>query len=393
MAEYPQYFSPGNTNLPMTNRYRESGNGRYNIFRPETALEFYRGYHGYLASQGVDMVKVDNQSSLAGMIYGLGPLPDVAARYINGLETSAAEHFGRGRVLNCMSMVPECLYAYRDNPITRTSTDYFPDSSSSWGPHLVLNAYNSLAWGNLIRPDWDMFLSAHEWAGYHAAARAISGGPVYISDPPGKHDTELVARVALPDGRVLRPQGAAVPTSDILFRDPQREPVLLKLANFNRAGGLILAAFHTNYTNNRPITDSLSLALNSRVDPGSGYAVIESGSMAPILRKPDESWKLTVGEGEYRIFTAAPVNRGVAVLGRAGMFNMGGAVLSAGWTSDGAFASELCCGGKILFYCEQEPSSVELHDSGSMEFAYDQNSRLLSVALPDGESRTLLLHF
>jgi hypothetical protein len=55
-----------------------------------------------------------------------------------------------------------------------------------------------------MQPDWDMFHSVHPAAEYHASARAISGGPLYVSDSPGKHNFELLRKLVLPDGSILR---------------------------------------------------------------------------------------------------------------------------------------------------------------------------------------------
>jgi Raffinose synthase or seed imbibition protein Sip1 len=38
-------------------------------------------------------------------------------------------------------------------------------------------------------------LGAVSWM--HAASRAISGGPVYISDRPGDHNTDILKRMVL----------------------------------------------------------------------------------------------------------------------------------------------------------------------------------------------------
>ena len=38
--------------------------------------------------------------------------------------------------------------------------------------------------GEFIQPDWDMFQSGHRMGALHAAGRAVSGGPVYVSDKP-----------------------------------------------------------------------------------------------------------------------------------------------------------------------------------------------------------------
>ena len=65
-----------------------------------------------------------------------------------------------------------------------------------------------------------MFHSRHAAGLLHASARALSGGPVYVSDAPGAHDFELLQRVVLSDGRVLRAQLPARPTRDCLFSSP-----------------------------------------------------------------------------------------------------------------------------------------------------------------------------
>jgi raffinose synthase len=54
-------------------------------------------------------------------------------------------------------------------------------------------------------------------------ARAVSGGAVYVSDKPGQHDFELLRRLVLPDGTVLRGELPGRPTRDTLFCDPLRD--------------------------------------------------------------------------------------------------------------------------------------------------------------------------
>lgn len=65
--------------------------------------------------------------------------------------------------------------------------------------------------------------SAHPAAVLHGMARAVSGGAVYVSDKPGQHDFELLRRLVLPDGTVLRGALPGRPTRDSLFCDPLRD--------------------------------------------------------------------------------------------------------------------------------------------------------------------------
>jgi raffinose synthase len=89
-----------------------------------------------------------------------------------------------------------------------------------------------------------MFHSRHDSAALHAAARALSGGPVYVSDRVGDHDFQLLRRLVLPDGSVLRCLLPARPSPDCLFADVSRDrATALKVWNLNPCTGL-LGAFN-----------------------------------------------------------------------------------------------------------------------------------------------------
>lgn len=65
--------------------------------------------------------------------------------------------------------------------------------------------------------------SKHAAAGLHAAARAVSGACVYVSDKPGQHDFAILKQLVLSDGSVLRGLLPGRPTLDCLFLDPLRD--------------------------------------------------------------------------------------------------------------------------------------------------------------------------
>ena len=57
---------------------------------------------------------------------------------------------------------------------------------------------------------------------------------VYVSDKPNKHDANLLRRLVLKDGSVLRASQAGVPTRDSLFTDVGRDgESALKIWNYN----------------------------------------------------------------------------------------------------------------------------------------------------------------
>lgn len=111
----------------------------------------------------------------------------------------------------------------RDTAVVRASDDFYPRNQASSHPHVAACAFNSLFIGALAQPDWDMFHSQHSAALLHATARALSGGAVYVSDYPGKHNFEILRKLVLPDGSILRARLPGRPTKDSIFNDVLRD--------------------------------------------------------------------------------------------------------------------------------------------------------------------------
>jgi len=108
--------------------------------------------------------------------------------------------------------------------------------------------------GQIFHPDWDMFTSDHVCAKFHAGSRAICGGPIYVSDQLGGHDFDLLKRLVYPDGTIPRCQHFALPTRDVLFKNPLfDQKSILKIWNLNKVLFQVLplysSYFHARQTN------------------------------------------------------------------------------------------------------------------------------------------------
>ena len=183
-------------------------------------LQVFHGIHSYLADAGIDGVKIDAQSGLGPFGKGVGGGPEMVRRQVHAMESSVSKYFDGNRCVNCMCHSTENLFSYKATNIVRAADDFYPSDDPSQPVHLAHIAFNSLFLGEIGTPDWDMFTSTHKDAGMHAAARAVSGGPLYVSDRPGQHNPELLRKLVLPDGTHLRCRAAGRPTRDSLFSDP-----------------------------------------------------------------------------------------------------------------------------------------------------------------------------
>ncbi|KAM0878030.1 hypothetical protein ACQ4PT_035118 [Festuca glaucescens] len=210
------------------------------LVHPLAVHRFYDELHAYLAAAGVDGVKVDVQCVLETLGAGHGGRVQLTKEYHRALDASVAKNFQDNGIIACMSHNTDSLYCSKQTAVVRASDDFFPREAVSHTIHIAAVAYNSVFLGEFMLPDWDMFHSLHPAGDYHGSARAISGGPVYVSDAPGKHDFELLKKMVLPDGTVLRARLPGRPTKDCLFADPARDGVtLLKIWNMNKFTGVL----------------------------------------------------------------------------------------------------------------------------------------------------------
>ena len=114
------------------------------------------------------------------------------------LEESVRAHFPENGIINCMCHSTENIYNFKSSALARASDDFYPANEASHTVHIANVVYNSIFMGEIVVPDWDMFQSKHIAGGLHAAARAIGGCPVYVSDHPASTTlTSCTTRLSL----------------------------------------------------------------------------------------------------------------------------------------------------------------------------------------------------
>ena len=375
-------FSPGIVN--HAGSFNENWWGPIvGLVPPDSAYRFFQDYHRHLRAQGVDGVKVDTQATLEGVAAGLGGRVNLMHRTHEALEGSVQTQFA-GNLINCMSCSNDMLYGALNSTVTRTSTDFWPDLPASHGEHLYINAQVSAWFGEFVHPDWDMFQSGHAMGGFHAAGRAVSGGPVYVSAKPGAHDFALLGKLVLPDGSVLRALEPGRPTRDCLFHDPTGEDVLLKIFSRNIGSGVV-GVFNARYAEG----DVESLRLTGAVGPtdvegltGDRFVIYGHGEGTAQVLSREETRSVSLPSLGYDVFTLVPINGGVAPIGLADMFNSAGAITVKGLSGSDAYEMTVRGEGRFLIWTERTPSQLEV-DGKSSEFAYDAETSLLTFILPN----------
>jgi len=396
--------------------------------------KFYKNLHEPLASAGVDGVKVDVQSGItaAGMRgKGIVDCPPLARLYTQTMEESVSSQFpsasdadaGAVECINCMCHSTENLYRYKKTAIARASDDFYPARPESHTVHLVNVAYNSMFLGEICLPDWDMFHSQHASAELHAAARAIGGCPVYVSDKPGQHNIELLQKLVLPDGSVLRAKKAGRPTRDCIFADVGKDGTsALKIWNINRQSsfgkgiGGVLGAFNVqgvawNFeTNDNQVIDASPPPVRALVRPYDvdslrgvqGQFVVWSHrtKSLKVLSNGMSAIEKTISSRDWEIFTVQPVQEtqdssvSWAPIGLSNMLNSGGAILDVGQLStvDSSGNERIQADittrgpGNFVSYCQPRPTSILVRNgltTKHLDFQHDHESGMLEFDLPE----------
>ncbi|KOM46299.1 hypothetical protein LR48_Vigan07g000300 [Vigna angularis] len=378
------------------------------LVNPEKVFHFYDELHSYLASAGVDGVKVDVQNILETLGAGHGGRVKLARKYHQALEASISKNFPDNGIICCMSHNTDGLYSAKRSAVIRASDDFWPRDPASHTIHIASVAYNTIFLGEFMQPDWDMFHSLHPMAEYHAAARAVGGCPIYVSDKPGHHDFDLLKKLVLPDGSILRAKLPGRPTKDCLFTDPARDrKSLLKIWNINDFSGVV-AVFNCQGAGWCKV-DKKNLIHDDNPDTVTGF--IRAKDVDYLSRIADDKWTgdvvlyshlggevvylpkdatlpVTLKSKEYEIFTIVPVKElsndiRFAPIGLIKMFNSGGAVkefFSRRSNESTNVTMKVRGCGQFGAYSSAQPKLISV-DSEEVEFRYEEETGLVTVEL------------
>lgn len=317
--------------------------------KPCCSFELYRELYRRLRRAGFDFVKVDNQSFVDNAYRGKIPVEEAARGLHEGLEGAA--HINALEVLNCMAQQPENQFNWLRSTVSRNCIDYIvPHKKSRNKLHLYFNAYNSLWMSQIVWPDWDMFQSHDPWALQQAVARAISGGPVYITDSVKATKSEIVKPLCFSNARLPLPDHPALPTVDIITKDPYNEVVPLKVFTKVTVKGLgtygIVAAFNVNKDDE---TVKGNVSPSDALLTGNRFLTYEYFTDETKMLEVSEKMAFEIGPMGVRLYVFSPVKDELAVVGLKDVYIMPRGVVM-GQTLRGGLLLELYEPGRVLIW-------------------------------------------
>ena len=318
------------------------------------AFDFYDKWHSYLHEKcGIDFVKVDGQSVTSIMYSGKGSYGETSAAVQKGLNASAELHFNN-YIINCMGMASQEMWNRPSSAISRSSDDFVPEVPHGFCEHALQNGYNNLLQGQFFWGDWDMFWSVHDENRQNSMLRAVSGGPVYISDPVGQTDAAYIRPLIYHDGRIIRCDEIGVPTIDCLFADPHRSMHPLKLFN-KKKDCTVIAAFPVN----QDVARCTGRICTSDVPgmQGKEYLVYDWNKKQIYMLNDENEIEVRLEGNDAALYVLIPLNNNCRVLGLMDKYVGIDAVISEK-IQDNHVSAVIREGGEIGFWSQKRVRKI-----------------------------------
>jgi raffinose synthase len=370
--------------VPLSILEKESG-------LPRDWDQWYDDLCETLTSWGIDGIKIDAMAWVELFAKDRGGRARIMKDLVRGVEAAAAKHMNH-QVLYCSSCSNDYFLQADRACVTRTSTDYFPKIPESHGAHVAKNAIVGFFTGEWVLPDWDMFQS-HETAGaFHAAARALSGGPVYTADIPEQSDPAILSALAFPDGSVPLCTDHARPVPSSLYQDYREKGKIYTIYNTTPGGGVILNAMNCTSPDDRDTQTAREQLPLAGIPAFAGdclYTGIarQTGEVLEPFTPLKKMIPVALNPLEFQIFQFAPIIDGFAAFGLLNLYNIGGGIRDLRHENETTVV-DLAGPGTFAAYSRRAPRSMSSGDK-IVSFTHDPTNGLL-LAKIEGPGRLLI---
>jgi hypothetical protein len=327
---------------PLRSAMMQTANGVL-VPKPDeaSAKQFYDHLMRETSEGGFDFVKIDFMVDALPLYAGLrreiptlGGLPpnnsnairnpyQGAALLMRVCEQSASPQLS---MINCNWHNAACLLHSGASVVGRCSEDYQSNQLDRAKAH-IYHAFSAIPWlGQLAWGDHDMFHSTDRVAALPMAiSKALSGGPIYLSDEPSSFAKALIEPLCFTDGRLLRPLAPGTPIEEDLSYVPDEGRLLRVIAPLQN-GCAALGIFNLESSaGGIPVTASIAPAIYSQaasmIQPYEKLWTmpIEGVVAYDVMRKTatllTETHTISMSEFGCTLLQLCPVRKGWSIVG------------------------------------------------------------------------------
>lgn len=364
---------------------------------PDTASirTVYDAFLGKSARDGMDFLKVDWQAANLHM-HRFGENAARQAFATSRTVDDIAKRDFSGAMINCMAMNNVVLLNARNVNVTRTSIDYKMGNMFMAKEHLAQSYHNAMYICPTVWGDQDMFHTTDPVCGpVMALSKAVSGGPVYLSDAPDNIARQMVEPLCYDDGKLLRPLAPATVLQRSAFTSPLTDGSAYCVSAPLSNGAAAVVAYNlsvkSDIVESRISAEDYALT-GTLMQPYAGKWEIPAGGLyvydyfegcGGVL---DGEMKFSIEGFDHKYFLIMPIVEGWALIGRIDKYLAPVTVVDPVHGSDSlSFTMEES--GPVDFWIEQgEPFSK------GIDFI-PRGDGLWRAMIPAGEkNKTITIH-
>jgi hypothetical protein len=188
-----------------------------------------------------------------------------------------------------------------------------PEDRKWFVQHLIQCSFNAFAQGSIYTGDWDMWWSDDAQAKKNSVLRAISGGPIYVSDKLDRSIRDIIMPTAFSDGRIIRLKNHCLPTADCMFEDAENNGKIFKVFNSHKSAGMV-AAFNLD-ENENAVEGSVSPSDVVGLKKGRYVAYNWFTGEATVLENGESLQVSLDNYDDFRLIIFVPLKDNKAVIG------------------------------------------------------------------------------
>ena len=288
---------------------------------------FYEYMISNIKAQGFDFMKTDNVSRSTLEYSGAPNAAKAQKENVLALEETCFEN--NIGLMNCSAQNTIDLLNVTHSATMRTSPDYQKNNLPTSKSQILQSVFNVIWLGQILWPDHDMFHSSDsQVAETMAVTKAMSGGPIYLSDVPDEFNKEIVMPLCYNDGMLIRPEAPGAPLPESVFSDGLYEKQnIYKVISPLKNKACAIAAYNLSVDNEEVLTGNIFAEDYSNsavmIQPYPGKWAIPSEGLVIFDWNKKEGQKISENGIDFEIkgfghklFLLCPVNNGWAVIGR-----------------------------------------------------------------------------
>jgi len=342
----------------------------------EDSEKFYMEFMKTVKNDGFDFIKTDNVSRSTIEYYGTANAAKAQRNNVLSLENACNKN-GLG-LMNCSAQNTICMLNATNSATMRTSPDYQKNNLATSKSQILQSVFNVCWLGQTLWPDHDMFHSSDLQVGETMAlTKAMSGGPIYLSDAPADFNDDIISPLCYNDGLLIRPLAPGVPLPESIFSDALYEKknlykVIAPLSNKSCA----IATYNLAIDN--------KVELSTKITPDDyGYSPVMMQPYKGLWETPKEGlviydWKEQKGSKlessgvhvditgfGHKLFLLCPINKGWTVVGRPDKF-LSPSTIEILKTKKESIVIRMPESGAIIIYSEKGNPKSEQMDFTSL---------------------------